>query len=83
MTFLYGMLGALCLIAVFVGGAFAGWYVRGQLEKAKTPEKAELEKLGEREREQLMADQQAFRKMMNFNIDNVYSEIDDEELGAQ
>lgn len=82
MTFVYGMIGALCVIAVFIGGAAAGWYTRGQLEKAKTPEKAELEKLGEKERERLIADQEAFHKMMNFNIDAVYDTLEDEDLKA-
>lgn len=72
MELLIGLIGALVGIGLFIAGFFIGksqapvWTPK---EVEMTPE--EVEKIRE-ERERLIADQQAFRTLMNYGTDQAY-----------
>lgn len=70
MNFIYGVIGMVLVLLVFAAGVAVGWKVKEKIEanKAKTVEKA----LNEKERQQLVEDQQAFRTMIGYNVDMAY-----------
>lgn len=73
MSFVYGVLGAVLVVAVFVGGFLCG-------RKLTFPEQAErvseadreLTETERRERDRLVAEQDAFRQMMSYTADTAY-----------
>lgn len=72
MELLIGLVGALVGIGLFLGGFFLGkkqsntWY-----PTESTPTEEEVEKIRE-ERERMIADQQAFRTLMNYGVEQAY-----------
>lgn len=67
-----GLLGALCGIGIFL---FGFWFGK-EMTQAKKPDtteptEEELKEIRE-ERERLIADQKAFRELMNYNADMAY-----------
>jgi len=77
MELLIGLIGALVGIGLFLAGFFVGksqstpW-----LSKDKAPvSDEELVKIQE-ERERMIADQQAFRKLMNYGVEQAYGLTD-------
>lgn len=73
MEALYGMLGAMVGIALFILGCFFG---RAFSVEKKAPvqndlNETELNALKE-ERERLIAEQKAFRELMGYNVDTAY-----------
>lgn len=65
--FLVGVLSFVLVAAVFCGGIFVGWKLH--TEKLRPPT---LEELGEQERKRLIAEQNAFRELINYNTDMAY-----------
>ena len=67
---LFGALGALAVLGLLGGGFCLGWKAKGwaALRGVKAEEKqSELE-----ERRRLMAEQKAFRQMLNYNTETAY-----------
>jgi hypothetical protein len=66
---IYGFLGALLAMALVVAGAVCGWLVCKAVIKHTKPE---LENPGEKERQRLIEQQQAFRQMQNYSVEQAY-----------
>lgn len=84
MEFLYGVLGCLVALALFSGGGFAGWKLRGLVDgRAKKRELTDedAEKI-RRERLELEAQQSAFHTLQNYSAERAYGMIADEELAS-
>lgn len=63
---LYGIAGALAVIALLGLGFFVGWMVH------KGRRVITAEDLGERERRRLMQEQEAFRLLQNYTVERAY-----------
>lgn len=74
MNFVIGFLGALTVVALFVGGGIFGWCAHKTFLKHTTPV---AEKPGEKEREMLKAQQQAFRVLQNYSTERAYGMVTD------
>lgn len=73
-SILYGLLGFF-LAAAFMGGGFVlGWKLREKNIKPPTPEE-----LGDQERQRLIAEQNAFRELLNYNVDVAYGIVPSDE----
>ena len=70
MTIVYGFLGAILALGVFAAGVICGWRLNEKLRE-KRAVIAERQ-LGEEERERLRKEQEAFRTMLNYNVDQAY-----------
>lgn len=69
MSFLYGMIGALTTVVILCAAGSVGWWLRGKMEAQKKPTPPSV---GEQERKRLIAEQNAFREMMNYNVSTAY-----------
>lgn len=69
---LYGFAGALAVIALLGLGFFVGWKVH------KGSRVVTAKELEERERRQLVQEQEAFRVLQNYNIERAYGMADAE-----
>lgn len=65
---LLGALGSVCVLALVAVGFFAGWKVREKVEKKP------VEQAGKEERDKLIAQHEAWQKMMAYSLNDVYSE---------
>lgn len=70
MTFLYGAVGAIAVLALVIGGAFAGWKVKSVLDKR--PAIKEEKEADEKERKRIKEDMEAFRVLQSYNADIAY-----------
>lgn len=77
MSFLYGALGMVLVLAVFAVGVAVGWKFKIKADD-KTVE-VQQQAIGEKERQQMMEDQQAFRIMLSYNVDMAYG-IDEDRI---
>ena len=67
---LYGALGVLLVLGLFGLGFFMGW--KGRMFWQKHTAKAVATELSEQERRELRAEQEAFRQVLNYNVDTAY-----------
>lgn len=73
MSFLYGALGTLAVMILFLGGAFAGWKAHDWLDK-RTQKKTAKE-LTEDERRKLQEQQEAFHVLQNYSVERAYGMV--------
>ena len=66
MSAVWGFLGALAALAVFGGGVFTGWRLRGAAVRGR------VEQPGESERRRLKEEQEAFRRVQNYTVEDAY-----------
>lgn len=70
MEFLFGFLGALVTALLFTTGALCGWKAKAwDLKRTQTVTAKELT---EKERQKLIAEQQAFTQLQNYNMETAY-----------
>ena len=70
MKFLFGFLGALLAALLFAAGALCGWKAKNwDLKRTQTVTAKELT---EKERQKLIAEQQAFTQLQNYNMETAY-----------
>lgn len=69
MSFIFGMIGAFASVIFLCAAGVAGWWLRGKSDAAKKPALPSVE---EKERKRLIAEQDAFRQMMNYNASTAY-----------
>lgn len=74
MEMILGMAGALLSVILFLGGAACGWKLRAQTaQRNNTPAPAQaLTEAEQRKREELIREQEAFRRMMSYNAETAY-----------
>lgn len=77
MSFLYGALGMVLVLAVFAVGVAVGWKLKIKADD-KTVD-VQQQAIGEKERQQMLEDQQAFRIMLSYNVDMAYG-IDEDRI---
>lgn len=71
--FLYGFTGAILVIfLVFMGGLF-GWKVRARYEKMQ--QRVTAEKLSETERQRLREEQEAWRALHSYSVEDAYGDL--------
>lgn len=74
MEVIMGMAGAVLAVILFLVGAACGWVLRSKV-LTPTPTPASDKPLTEAEtkkREELIREQEAFRQMMNYNVEAAY-----------
>ena len=84
MDFLYGALGCMAALLLIIGGAFAGWKLRGYADsksRKRTLTQEEAERV-RRERLELEAQQSAFHTLQNYSVERAYGMLADEELSS-
>lgn len=69
MSFLYGMIGAFTTVVILCAAGAIGWWLHGKAAGLKKPIPPSVE---EQERNRLIAEQNAFREMMNYNVSTAY-----------
>lgn len=70
MEFLLGFFGALLAVLLFLAGAFCGWKAKDwALNRTQAVQAKELT---EKERQKLIAEQQAFSQLQNYNMETAY-----------
>ena len=74
MNFVLGFLGALTVVALIAIGGACGWYAHKTFVKHISPV---AEKPGEKERQQLRAQQQAFHVLQNYSTERAYGMVTD------
>lgn len=79
MEAVFGMLGALVGIGLFLFGFWFGKTVNEPKEVEKVELTAEEEKAIHEERQRLIADQKAFRELMSYNPDMAYGMVENKE----
>ena len=67
---IYGAVGVIAVLALVVGGFYAGWRAHDAWRKHAT--KAAAEEATEEERRALAAEQRAFEAMLSYNLDAAY-----------
>lgn len=77
MNFVLGFLGALTVVALIAIGGACGWYAHKTFVKHTTPI---AEKPGEKERQRLKAEQQAFHILQNYSAERAYGMMGEPEL---
>lgn len=82
MELIYTALGSFILFGLFIGGGFAGFALRGYLDKRtiRKVEDTRTEEQRAKERKQLIEQQDAFRVMQNYSTERAYGMIDDHEV---
>lgn len=80
MDIVLGMIGALLTVIFLCVAGCAGWWLRGKAEEYRKPAPSSP---GEEERKRLIADQEAFRQQMNYNVETAYCmrQLDSEDGG--
>ena len=66
MSFLLGMAGALLCVALACLGFYFGWRTYPRFHKVESPA------LTQEERQKLMEQQEAFRALMNYSVEDAY-----------
>lgn len=66
------MLDVLIAVVLMLIGAFGGWFARGLHVRMNEPPKQEPEPLPQRELDRLREEQEAFDRLMGYNIDTAY-----------
>ena len=66
MTFLLGMAGALLCVALAGLGFYFGWKTYPRVHRAEAPS------LTQEERQKLIDQQEAFRMLMNYSVEDAY-----------
>ena len=71
MALAYGFAGAVIALSLFGAGVFAGWQVHAHTTRpaARRP--------GERERRRLREEQDAFRRLQNYTVEDAYGLSDE------
>lgn len=84
MDFLYGVLGCLAVLVLFLGGGFAGWKLHGYVDgkRYKRDLSDEETKRILQERLELEAQQSAFHTLQNYSAERAYGMLADEELSS-
>ena len=70
---LLGFVGALALLILLFCGGLLGWFAHKTFIKHTTPT---AEPLAEKERRKLIAEQQAWNQMQNYNLETAYGMTD-------
>jgi hypothetical protein len=70
---LLGFVGALALLILLFCGGLVGWFAHKTFIKHTTPT---AEPLTEKERRKLIAEQQAWNQMQNYNLETAYGMTD-------
>lgn len=81
MEIIYGAVGALIAMLLFIGGGFLGWCIRGRVERQKVRRTAR--ELTKRELQVLKEQQEAFRQMQNYTSEIAYGYDPKDELGGE
>lgn len=81
MEIIYGAVGALIAMLLFIGGGLLGWFIRGRLERQRVRRTAK--ELTKRELQALKEQQEAFRQMQNYTPEIAYGYNPKEELGGE
>jgi len=66
MSFVFGALGAVAVFGLYALGVFTGWKLHKRFFKPNAPSPSEIE------RQRLIAEQEAFSKMQNYNAETAY-----------
>ena len=74
MQFLYGALGVVLALVLFAAGVFTGWKVKEQVYAVMRKKYAK--ELTDKERQQLIEEQEAFSELMGYNADVAYGLYD-------
>jgi hypothetical protein len=69
LEFIYGFLGALLCLALFIGGSLAGWKARAREEQQKRPAPVQANEVT---RQKLIAQQEAFHRVQNYSVEDAY-----------
>lgn len=69
MPFLYGIIGAVIALGLFIGGVFAGWKAHAKLYRVTPREPTQAEKIELLTQEE---EQKAWRMMRDYNVDRAY-----------
>ena len=81
MTFVYGMVGALAVLLLFIGGAFAGWKARDYI--ARREFKKTAKELSADELRPMAEVQEAFRELQNYSAEKAYGMKARGEIGGE
>lgn len=69
---LYGMLGAFLTLLLFAAGVYVGYRLHAKIAEHEAAQRPKLETPEEAERRRLIADNNAFRTLANYNADMAY-----------
>jgi len=70
---LYGAVGVIAVLLLFMAGAYTGWRLRIAYEKHNR--KVVHESMTEEQKQRFQQDQQAFEMMLNYNPDMAYGRV--------
>lgn len=70
MDFVLGFLGALLVLVLALAGFALGWWVRGVFEKNRRA--VPVQQAAEDERRRLTEQQNAFRRIQNYTVEDAY-----------
>lgn len=80
-AFVFGAVGALAVLLLFIGGAIMGWKARETYTKhldSLRPAAPELQQPSPEELKQFMEDQEAFSAMLHYSPERAYGLVEDE-----
>ena len=82
MEFLYGVLGCLAVLVLFLGGGFAGWKLHGYADSKRYRRSLseDEQKRIVQERRELEAQQAAFHTLQNYSAELAYGMVTEDEL---
>lgn len=72
MSFIYGVLGTLAVLALVFLSAFAGYKLRGKVDRYMTPK---AERPGEDELQRMKEQQKAFAELQNYSVETAYGQM--------
>lgn len=71
MSFIYGVLGTLAVLALVFLSAFAGYKLRGKVDRYMAPK---AERPGEDELQRIREQQKAFAELQNYSVEMAYGQ---------
>lgn len=69
--FLIGMIAGLCILAVFLGGAFLGWKAKARETASRVT--ATAPELTEAQKQQLRDEREAWNALHNYGVEEAYN----------
>ena len=84
MEVILGMAGALLAVILFLAGGACGWVLHGNAHAPVTPASDKpLNEAEQKKREEMIREQDAFRKMMSYNAEMAYDMYSEEAKGDE